>query len=401
MKGLLTRLRHLCPIKGFQVKRPVVLFHSDDWGLVGVRDREGWEELQAAGLDLGRNPYDFYSLETARDVEELCAVLGRHRDSIGRPPCFSFNFVVANVDFARVVESDFARLKFMPLDEGWPGRWRRPGLLEAYAAGIQKGLIYPAFHGLTHFSREAVAGRIQARNESGSFLRILFSADTPLLHGKIHHPTYEYWLESEGQGKEWLEGEAQRKCVEEGIRLFGRIFGEKALSACAPGYRANGDTHQAWAENGVRVAQQGPGYKLAPHFDESGLFFLYRNIPFEPALDPVKYGEAFALERAEENQRGGRPLVVCTHAVNFHSTLKNYRDLTLERLDRFLEGLESRYPDLLYLQDADLLHIVRTGGYSYGGNRVAVEGRWKWQMSPAAASRLRVNEPEDERGPRP
>ncbi len=116
MKSLFTRFRHLYPIKGFHVKRPVVLFHSDDWGLVGVRDREGWEELQAAGLRLGRNSYDFYSLETARDVEDLYAVLGCHRDSVGRPPCFSFNFVVANVDFARVVESDFAHLKLLPLD---------------------------------------------------------------------------------------------------------------------------------------------------------------------------------------------------------------------------------------------------------------------------------------------
>jgi len=51
--------------------RPLVLLQSDDWGRAGVRDREGWDELRAAGLNLGEKPYDFYSLETAEDVHAL------------------------------------------------------------------------------------------------------------------------------------------------------------------------------------------------------------------------------------------------------------------------------------------------------------------------------------------
>jgi len=46
--------------------RPLVLLQSDDWGRAGVRDREGWDELRAAGLNLGEKPYDFYSLEQPR-----------------------------------------------------------------------------------------------------------------------------------------------------------------------------------------------------------------------------------------------------------------------------------------------------------------------------------------------
>ncbi len=137
------------------MSRPVVLFHSDDWGLAGIRDREGFEDLKAAGLDLGERPYDFYSLETAEDLHALYEVLLRHRDSAGRPPCMVFNFILANVDFPRVIEAGFRRLSMVSLHEGLPGNWRRPGLLEAYEKGIKEGLVYPALHGVTHFCRRA------------------------------------------------------------------------------------------------------------------------------------------------------------------------------------------------------------------------------------------------------
>ena len=71
---------------GLRFDRPLLLFQSDDWGRVGVRDREGWDELQAAGVQVGEAPYDFYSLETAEDLDALREVLKKHRDSVGRNP---------------------------------------------------------------------------------------------------------------------------------------------------------------------------------------------------------------------------------------------------------------------------------------------------------------------------
>ena len=48
--------------------RPLVLLESDDWGRVGVRDREGFEQLRAKGIRLGEHPYDLYTLETGHVV---------------------------------------------------------------------------------------------------------------------------------------------------------------------------------------------------------------------------------------------------------------------------------------------------------------------------------------------
>src|SRR5271170_6324434 len=99
VRKLWQRGRDLVPIAGFHFDRPLVLLQSDDWGRVGLRDRDGLEQLRAAGMALGERPYDFYALETADDLAALTAVLKRHRDSGGRNPCVEMNFVPSNLDF--------------------------------------------------------------------------------------------------------------------------------------------------------------------------------------------------------------------------------------------------------------------------------------------------------------
>jgi len=63
------RARAVLPGHGFVFGRPLLVLQSDDWGRVGVRDAEVCTELRAAGVNLGERPYDYYSLETAEDVQ--------------------------------------------------------------------------------------------------------------------------------------------------------------------------------------------------------------------------------------------------------------------------------------------------------------------------------------------
>src|SRR6202142_4561600 len=143
--------RVVAPAKGLSFSRPLVVLQSDDWGRVGVRDREGYEQLRASGIRLGENPYDYYSLETAEDVIALRDLLKRHRDSTGRPACLVMNFLLANLDFQRTADAGFKDIHLMPLSQGLPGAWKRPGPFEAYRQGISDDVFYPALHGLAHF----------------------------------------------------------------------------------------------------------------------------------------------------------------------------------------------------------------------------------------------------------
>jgi len=344
---------------------PVVIFQSDDWGRVGVRDREGWEELRAAGILLGQKPYDYYSLETADDLAAIRAILKNHRDSTGRPPCLVMNFCVANLDFPRIHDSNFQSLSLQPLSQGVPGKWRRPGLLDEYREGIAEGVFYPGLHGTTHFCRSAVEERVPQHSSEGALLRSLLRAETPYIHWRMPWVGFEYWRRD--SRNEFLSAGEQRRLIVDAVRGFVELFGTAPLTACAPGYRANEDTRRVWSGCGIRVAQNGPGGLLPPHIDESGLLNTYRTVEFEPALYPDRYTAGSCMERAARCFARGIPAIVSVHSINFHSTLKDFRQPTLQLLDGFLTALEREYPDLLYFHDVDLYRSI-TGLDSRGAN---------------------------------
>jgi hypothetical protein len=69
------------------------------------------------------------------------------------------------------------------------------------------------------------------------------------------------------------------------------------------------------------------------------------------------------LYKAEDCFTARIPAVVSVHSINFHSTVRDFRSRTLMLLDSFLKTLESRHPDLLYVHDDDLFHIIESGSY--------------------------------------
>jgi hypothetical protein len=337
--------------------RPLVLFQSDDWGRTGIRDREGFELLLNAGVNLGENPYDFYSLETAADVGALHELLLRHRDSVGRHPCIGMNFIVGNVNFNQTLEDDFRRIYILPLIEGLPDPWKRPELFDAYRNGIADGVFYPTLHGTTHFCRSAVAEILAANGEGAELLRTFWKSGTSYIYWRMPWIGYEYWHPAR---KEFLDASEQTKLIGEATDLFRKMFGRPAFSACAPGYRANDATQLEWARQGIHVAQNGSGGTSPMHVN-GDVLHTYRNVDFEPATEGSAFSFEDCLRRAQEKLDSGQPAVISLHSINFHSTLKDFRTSTLQWLDRFFGALESRYSDLLYVHDEDLYRLATQG----------------------------------------
>ena len=372
-RNLRDRGRRMLAGGGFFFGRPLVLLQSDDWGRVGVRDREGFAELHANGIALGENPYDFYSLETAEDLNALSELLQRHSDSIGRSPCVVMNFVLANVDFERCLRDDSSKLHFRLLRHGLPENWNRPLLLEAYRAGIRDGVFYPALHGLSHFCQRAM--ECLAHDElRRDLLRRLWKAGTPYIYWRMPWIGYEYWSAHSG----FLPAAEQDHLVDQGAAAFIDLFGVPPVSACAPGYRANRNTHSAWGRSGVRVAQNGSGSWQPPQIDEFGILHLHRNVDFEPAVH-VDFSVERCLARCEESFARRLPAVISVHSINFHSSLRNYRGATLQALDELLHALDDRHPDLLYVHDQDMREIVERSGYESARQWVPVPYQQSWR----------------------
>ncbi len=373
---MITRLRNAfrsikssSEYSGLRFDRPLVLFQSDDWGRAGVRDRDGFEELRAAGFNLGETPYDFYSLETVEDLDALAGVLKRHRDSTGRRPPVVMNFVMANVDFDRCFESDQKEIPLRPLTAGFPDAWHRPQLLDAYRQGIGEGLFYPALHGLTHFCERAVSRALKAGEERADLVGKLWRAHSSYIHWRMPWIGYEYWDPELRPARRFLSAEEQRILIVRAGGIFRELFSSAAFSACAPGYRANTDTSTAWFENGVRVAQNGPK-RRGPSLNEHGMLFTFRTVEIEPATQPCDLEKA--VTQVEQCFASGLPAVISVHSINFHSTIHDFRTPTLKLLDDFLTALERKWPDLLYVHDADLFSVATEGAYAGENGRVTV-----------------------------
>jgi len=354
---------------GLRFNRPLVLFQSDDWGRAGVRDREGWEQLQAAGLALGESPYDFYSLETADDLIALRELLGKHLDSAGRNPSIVMNFIMANVDFEGSRASLEREISLLPLRDGLPGKWRRPYLFEAYRQGIDGGVFYPALHGLTHFCAEAVRRELKTGGGRAELIRKLWSAQTPYIYWRMPWIGYEYWDREREPESRFLSFDDQQSAISRAANIYQACFRSPPLSGCAPGYRANDDTRSAWFKCGIRVAQNGPARK-APRFDGKGMLHTFRTIEMEPAI--ARADLTRLMKDAGECFSRGLPAVVSIHSINFHSTLRDFRAPTLALLDNFLQALKKKWPTLLFVNDADLFQIASEGFYFAQGARVSV-----------------------------
>jgi len=363
------RVTKSAPDNGLHFDRPLLIFQSDDWGRVGVRDHEGRDQLQAAGLQLGEKPYDFYTLETAEDLEALRQLFASHRDSVGRNPSIVMNFIMANVDFDRAPSAS-KDIPLLPLTSGLPPQWQRPGLFDAFQKGIQQGVFYPALHGLTHFCPNAITRELKANSEHAQLLRKLWQFQTPYIYWRMPWIGYEYWDAELPADRRFLSASEQRGTIQRAADVYQALFHANPFSACAPGYRANDDTRAAWFDSGIRVAQNGPGDRQAPFLDALGMLHTFRTIEMEPATSPCDL-EAL-LDQADACFAQGLPAVVSIHSINFHSTLKDFRTPTLALLDRFLAALEKKWTNLLYIHDADLYQIATKGSYHLRDQKVEV-----------------------------
>ncbi|HEV2731525.1 MAG TPA: hypothetical protein VGV15_15950 [Terriglobales bacterium] len=358
-----------------------MILQSDDWGRVGVRDREGYEQLRANGIRLGQHPYDFYTLETAKDVTAISDLLKRHRDRTGRPACLVMNFILANLNFAKTEQAGFRELHLLPLTRGLPGHWKRPGLFDAYKQGIADGVFFPALHGLTHFCRRAVEHALSENAERSALLKTCWKAETPYIYWRMPWVGYEY-CNPEKPHAGFLDSESQASLIQQAAAYFKKLFSAAPVSACAPGYRANHDTHAAWSACGVRVAQNGSGTPLPPYMDDWEILNLHRMIDFEPAqreLPTEKY-----VEVAADCFARGIPAVISVHSINFHSSVRDFRGPTLRALDQLLSALETKYPNLLYVHDGDLYDIVSQGKYRAMHRAVSV-GVKQMELAKSAA----------------
>jgi hypothetical protein len=351
--------------------RPIVLFQSDDWGRVGLPSLQALETIQAQGIPIGNSPWDYFGLETQDDVLALGETLAAFHDRDGAPPCFVTNFILANADLRKMRSEGFRTLRWVSIKDGFPGPWDEQ-LAPAYRHNIEKKVFCAGLHGFTHFNPRQFLVSLSEVSERGDLTRKLVAQDVPYLASVT--PEYNLALVNRSRGEKYLTEVDQWAWMVKGAALFADTFGDAALTACAPGYRANETTLRLWRKVGVNIAQTvGPGAMAREH----GLLILQRNVFFEPVLSALDV-VARALDQATHAVERGFPVVVCTHSINYQSRFVGQAEESRLLLRTFLEALLRKFPQLRFATDMDLFD-------AYNGRRPG------WLRLPSRAEmRLRA-----------
>jgi O-antigen/teichoic acid export membrane protein len=329
--------------------RPIVVIESDDWGRAGLPSLRSMEQLKAAGVPIGESPWDFYGLESEDDVVRLGDMLADIRDGDGKPTCITANFIMANADLERMQRENFQEFRWIAIDRGFP----EPGnesVFPAYRRNIDRNLFYPGLHGFTHFNAATMLKLLAETSSRGDRMRQLARHGVPYLASLTPECNFAL-VERRGAAERFLPDADQESWIEAGIGLFDRAFGRTPVTTCAPGYRANDTTIRLWRRHGIEAVQtNGRRGVLA----SAGMIVLERNVAVEPSLAPG-FSVENAIGVARRAVERGRPIIICSHSINYISRFLGGAEEGRRQLGELLRGLLQAFPDLRFASDADIV----------------------------------------------
>ncbi len=330
VNSLKYRLRLFFALK---VKTPVVIFQSDDWGMVRAPKNKSF-------IPIFGEPkiWAYDQLESVDELELLYDVLSNYKDSNDNHPFIEANFIVSNPDFEATKKNDYKRLILTPISQFTE-------LLTTWRKGVNKRLFFPQYHGRLHFNKEKMLQMIQHDSVSRKIFDLHF-------HGGINnykkgglslHSEYQKWED----GSE-LPLEELVTWIEEGKIHFYNAFGYYPKSTIAPQYVFTPTTARAFektnfevlqgtnmqmykANNQIITTHTPTGNQLANH-----LIAIGRNVKFEPSRGVDKWKYERAIESCKNLIRHNIPIIIDSHRINY---VGEFAEEGREELNKLLNDL--------------------------------------------------------------
>jgi hypothetical protein len=307
------------------LRRPILIFESDDWGPAPP-------------------PH-------AHALEEIAEVLGEFRDATGCHPVMTIGVVLAipaggGADRGMAEEIILSDERFAPL-------------VRAMRAGVEGGVFALHLHGRSHYWRDALAKAGDAHPYVARWLagpETWRSEDLPA-------GIQSRWAPELNGATFPITRDAARAAAEDEGRLFAACFGAPATVAVPTTFVWNDAVERGWADAGIRVV-------VTP-----GRYYRHRGQLADPSSAPMitngmrsgsltyvvrdRYFEPYKGHSAEEGLRAlgqnealGRPTLLETHRINYLDP--DLRDRSLAAIRSLLSRALARYPNLRFLSTAEL-----------------------------------------------
>lgn len=368
MKALITN--HIKNIGGWTTSRKILVFSVDDYGNVRLNSRADRDTLLAQGLS-AKSRFDLYdSLESKKDLEALYEVLNSVKDKNGKAAVFTPFAVCTNLNFEKLIESNFEKLEieelpttYAKLADLMPASYR--GAWEMWKQGIDEGFLQPQYHGREHFNQFFLKKELAKANPD---VQKVIARRSYSFQNDKEYPSISYTATFDFSDKDQLIN--LQKIAVDGVNRFEAIYGYRPIHFMAPTSKAHPMVLEALKKVGidfvdqgrVHVQHQGDGVysknrNVIGKKNPQGQTVIVRNVVFEPSANSKAL--AIALKQVEAAFRMGKPAIISSHRVNFCGHIEeSNRIQSLADLKRLLILVVQKYPDVEFMGTGELCKII-------------------------------------------
>ena len=372
MSGLKKKLTDMTiNLRGPRLGRKIVVFESDDWGNIRMPNKVMQDELAAKGFPFEKRHYERVdSIAREDDLEALFSLLHRFEDKNGRHPVITAMTVMANPDFEKIRESEFASYSYRSLKDVLQDYSRGANsIFYLWQEGIKEQVFFPQFHGREHINVCQWMRDLRSKNNDN---RLAFDLGVPGFFerscpdkGNIYARALKIY---EPEDVDFV-----KKSIEEGLDLFEHIFGYQSESFMAPSYTWNDEVEKSLQKKGVKYIQSvyyqncstyDKGNEVRHHYfgqkNKLGQYYLLRNCSFEPS----QYN--YSLEVVDSCLKEistaflmGKPATISVHRLNFIGAIhKENRDKSLTLMESLLTRIMEKWSDVEFMTSVELGHLI-------------------------------------------
>lgn len=351
--------------RGWKTNRKIIVIESDDWGSVRIANKEALLNIEKENSQILKSPFQrLDGLERAEDLELLFDVLTKFRDSKGNHPVLTALSLTSNPDFDNIRKSSMEY--HSELITQTYNKYGENKLLELWKKeGIKQNLLFPQFHGKEHIHPARYMDRIMRDNDPE---RLGFNYDS-IIGGQIGSDRQKNFLAAFEYHNEEEKLEIEKR-TKQGLVEFEGLFGFKSKSFCPSQSIYGNHIYKVLRSNGICTIQAGQQFlpkkhklKRIDHFwgnkTPNGLVYTRRNCTFETYKETKINHVDQCLKEIEVAFRWGKPAVINSHRINFTSRITpKLRDKTLFELNNLLKEILKKWPDVEFLNSADLADSI-------------------------------------------
>jgi len=355
-------------ILGKRMDRKIVVFSVDDYGTIRTASKQARESMKKKGLKMLSYFDEYDALETTDDMTALYEVLQSVKDKNGNPAVFTAFSLSANIDFEKIIKSDYSAYEYELLPDTYKKLGRHyDRMMNVWKEGMDQKLIKPQFHGREHLNIRLFNKLL--KNKDRQLMINLENRSYSAIDDSIY-PTISFPAAFDFDN--FSENEDFKSIIKEGLTTFEKVYGFRSTHFNAPGDSEHHIIHQTLKDNGIisldqpliKQEHQGGGkYKKVVNYmgkkSKADQTILIRNCVFEPRTRQGMDWVDYTMKQVEAAFRWNKPAIISSHRVNYAGFIDpDNRKKGLKDLQTLLNKIVKKWPDVEFRTVDELERII-------------------------------------------